>query len=155
MQVVFLHKTILLRLGTKDFRWTQPLGIFIAIISLLMFVKASAVMFDSWQSVRNFDSCAEFSGIKELNLLSGSEQLLAQMRFEDCKSSLFEVTGAQVLANQTNLTFRQTVTAIIEPIVMVFFWVGALLFSLFLLFSNSIVIPIEEVESIARPFKRK
>jgi hypothetical protein len=152
---MFLRKTILLRLGTKDFRWTQLLGVFLSIITVLMLVQSAAVMFDSWQSVRDFNKCVEYSGVRELSDLSGSEQLLAELRYQDCKSSLVDITGAQVPALQTNLTSRQAVTALVEPIAWFFVWAALFMFALFLLFNKAVVIPIEEVEAVARPFKRK
>ncbi|MEI7960868.1 MAG: hypothetical protein WCI04_00885, partial [archaeon] len=76
-----MRKTILLRLGGTNFQWTQVLGVFLTIITVLMLVKSAAVMFDSWQSVRDYNKCVEFSGVKDLETLTGTDQLLAQMRF--------------------------------------------------------------------------
>ena len=120
-----------------------------------MLVKSAAVMFDSWQSVRDFNTCTEFSGVKDLSMLSSAEQLLAQMRYDDCKDSLYEITGAQVPGGETTLTSRQAVTALVGPVAGFFFWAVLFLFSLFLLFNKTVVIPIEEVEHVVRPFKRK
>lgn len=153
--MVFLRKTILIRLGTRDFRWTQLLGVFLGIVSVLMLVQSAAVMFDSWQSVRDFNKCVEYSGIRELSDLAGSEQLLAEMRYQDCKNSLNDITGAQVPALQTNMTSRQAVTALVEPVAWFFVWCALFMLSLFLLFNKAVVIPIEEIESVSRPFKKK
>jgi hypothetical protein len=153
--VVVLRKTILFRLGSKDFQWTQVLGIFLAIITVLMLVKSAAVMFDSWQSVRDFNKCVEFSGVKDLSSLSSVEQLFAEMRYKDCKDSLYEITGAQIPASQTSMTSRQAITALVGPIAGFFFWAILFMFSLFLLFNKTLVIPLEEVESVSRPFRRK
>ncbi|OQA30866.1 MAG: hypothetical protein BWY55_00741 [archaeon ADurb.Bin336] len=152
---MFVRKTILLRLGTRDFRWTQVLGIFLGIITVLMLVQSSAVMFDSWQVVRDFNKCVEFSGINELSSLVGTDQLLAQMRFMDCKDSLYQITGAQIPAMQRSITSRQIVTALVEPVVGFFFWAALFLFALFLIFNEEVVIPIEEIEQVARPFRKK
>lgn len=150
-----MRKTILLRLGTRDFRWTQVLGVFLGIITVLMLIQSSAVMFDSWQAVRDFGKCVEFSGINELTSLVGTDQLLAQMRFIDCKDSLYQITGAQIPSMQRGMTSRQVATALIKPIAGFFFWAVLFLFSLFLIFNKSIIIPIEEIESVKRPFRRK
>ena len=72
--MIFLHKTILLRLGGRDFQWTQVLGVFLSIITVLMLIKSAAVMFDSWQSVRDFNKCAELSGVNDLDVLTGTDQ---------------------------------------------------------------------------------
>jgi len=150
-----LRKTILVKLGARDFQWAQVAGVFIGIIAVLMLVKSAAVMFDSWQSVRDFNKCVEFSGVKELASLSSTDQLLAQMRFDDCKSSLYELTGAQIPAMQKNMTTRQAATALVEPIGWFFLWAAIFMLALFLLFNKAIVIPIEEVEHVVRPFRKK
>jgi hypothetical protein len=152
---MFLQKTILFRLGSKNFEWAKVLGAFLAIITVLMLVKSAAVMFDSWQTVRDFNKCTEFSGVKDLANLSSAEQLLAQMRYDDCKSSLYEITGAQIPGAQTSLTSRQAATALASPVAGFFFWAILFMLSLFLLFNKTVVIPIEEVEQVSRPFKRK
>jgi len=152
---MFLRKTILFRFGSKDFQWTSVLGIFLGIIAVLMLIKSAAVMFDSWQSVRDFDKCAEFSGINDLTSLGSAEQLLAQMKYNDCKSSLYELTGAQIPASQVSMTSRQAVTALVEPIAWFFFWAVLFLIALSLLFNKSVVIPIEEIEMPTRPFHKR
>lgn len=120
-----------------------------------MLVQSAAVMFDSWQSVRDFNKCVEFSGKNELTSLVGSDQLLAELRFQDCKNSLYQITGAQVPAMQLSMTSRQAATALVQPVACFFVWAALFLLALFLMFNNAVVIPIEEVEQVARPFKRK
>ena len=155
LKVMFVRKTILLRLGTKEFRWTQVLGVFLGIITVLMLVQSAAVMFDSWQSVRDFNKCVEFSGKNELTSLVGSDQLLAELRFQDCKSSLYQITGAQVPAMQLSMTSRQAATALVQPVACFFAWATLFLLALFLMFNNALVIPIEEVEQVSRPFRKR
>jgi hypothetical protein len=120
-----------------------------------MLVQSAAVMFDSWQSVRDFNKCVEFSGINELTNLVGSDQLLAELRFQDCKNSLYQITGAQIPALQNKMTSRQAVTALVEPVASFFAWAALFLLALFLMFNNALVIPIEEVEQVSRPFRRR
>ena len=120
-----------------------------------MLIKSAAVMFDSWQSVRDYNKCVEFSGVNDLTNLTGSDQLLAELRFQDCKSALYDLTGAQVPALQKSMTSRQTATALVEPIAWFFLWAMFFMGALFLLFNKYIVIPIEEVEHAARTFRRK
>ena len=158
MKVVFLHKTVLLRLGSKNFQWAQTLGIFLAIITILMLVRSSAVMFDSWQTIKGFEKCSgdyleDVVSAKESNNFSG--ELLAEMKYQGCKDSFYEITGSQVPGGQTALTTRQAATAFVGPVASFFFWAGLFLFSLFLVFNKSVVIPFEEVETVARPFRRK
>lgn len=112
-------------------------------------------MFDSWQSVRDFNKCIEMSGVKDLETLEGSDQLLAQLRYSDCKDSLFDLTGAQVPALQKSMTSRQVATALVEPIAWFFVWAALFMLALFFLSNKAIVVPIEEVEHVSRPFRRK
>jgi len=146
---------ILLRVGGRNFQWVQVLGVFLAIITVLMLIKSAAVMFDSWQSVRDFNKCVEFSGVKELDSLVGSDQLLAQLRFSDCKDALYELTGAQIPAMQTSMTSRQVATALVNPIAWFFFWAALFMLGLFFLFNRAIIIPVEEIEHASRPFRKK
>jgi hypothetical protein len=157
-KVVFLQKKILFRLGTRDFQWTQVLGVFLAIITVLMLVKSAAVMFDSWQAIKAFDKCANdyLDGTvlaKESSSVSGA--LLAEIKYQGCKESLYEITGAQIPSSQVDLTSRQAATAFVGPVASFFFWAILFMFSLFLLFNKTVVIPIEEIETVARPFRKR
>jgi hypothetical protein len=152
---MFLQKHILFRLGSKDFQWTQVLGIFLGIITVLMLIKSAAVMFDSWQSIRDFNTCVEFSGVKEVSDLTGPEQTFAQLRYMDCKESLYEITGAQIPGGKTAMTSRQSATAFAGPVASFFFWAILFIGSLTLMFNKTVVIPIEEVETVARPFHKR
>jgi len=147
---------MLLRIGSNDMQLVKMVGAFLIVISVLMLVRSGAVMFDSWQSLKGFNNCVEFSGVKDLDLLQGSpDYLLAQMRYEDCKDSLYDITGAQVAGGETALTSRQFWTAILGPVAQFFWWAIVFLFALFLFNNSSIVVPVEEVEVPVRSFGRK
>lgn len=150
-----MRKTILVGLGGEQFAWGRVIGIFFVIITVLMLIKSAAVMFDSWQSVRDYNKCVEISGVKDLDALSSTEQLLAQLKYSDCKDSLYEITGAQVPALQKSLTSRQSATALVEPIAWFFFWAALFMLSIFFAFSRVIAVPIRELEHSVRPFRRK
>jgi hypothetical protein len=156
--VVFLHRAVLLRLGSKDFQWVQTVGIFLAIITILMLVRSSAVMFDSWQAIKGFEKCsADYieDTVSSLENNDSGGSLLAELKYQGCKDSFYQVTGSQVPSGQTSLTTRQAATAFVGPVAEFFFWAGLFVFSLFLVFNKSIVIPFEEVESVVRSFKRR
>jgi hypothetical protein len=154
---MFLQKTILFRLGTKDFQWTQVLGIFLGIITVLMLIKSAAVMFDSWQAISGFDACIESAGYDSKNLSDnlGLDYLIFQSKANECKSSFYEVTGAQVPGGKFSLTSRQAATAFVGPVASFFFWAILFIASLSLIFNKTVVIPIEEVETVARPFHKR
>ncbi len=134
------------------------MGAFLAIITLLLLIKSAAVMFDSWQSVRNFNGCANtyLDGLSAAQISNDSTlQVFEELRYQRCRSALFEVTGAQIPGTQITMTSRQAATSLLGPIAVFFFWFGFFLISLVLLFSKVIAIPVEEIEIAHRPFKKK
>jgi hypothetical protein len=137
---------MLLKIGSQDLQLPQMIGAFVIIIAVLMLINAGAIMFDSWGALKEFNSCVEMSGMNDMDVLDPAQQLLAQMRYSDCKSSLYEITGAQVKAGQTSLTSRQFWTALTGPISNFFIWMIVLLIGLFIYNNTSIIIPIQELE---------
>jgi hypothetical protein len=133
------------------------IGAFIIIIAVLMLLNAGAVMFDSWGALKEFNTCVEMSGVNDMDVLDSAEQLLAQMRYADCKDSLYEITGAQVKAGQTALTSRQFWTALTGPVSNFFVWMIVLLVGLFVYNNTSLIIPVQELEYEAKkkPKKKK
>jgi hypothetical protein len=154
---MFLQKHILFRLGSKDFQWTQVLGIFLGIITVLMLIKSAAVMFDSWQAISGFDACIESAGYESKGLSDnvGLDYLIFQSKANECKQSFYEVTGAQVPGGKFALTSRQSATAFVGPVAGFFFWAILFIGSLTLMFNKTVVIPIEEIETVARPFHKR
>lgn len=146
---------MLLKIGSQDLQLPQMIGAFIIIIAVLMLINAGAVMFDSWGALKEFNSCVEMSGVSDLDVLEPVQQLLAQMRYDDCKSSLYEITGAQVKAGQTSLTSRQFWTALTGPISNFFIWMIVLLIGLFAYNNTSIIIPVQEIEIDEKPKRVK
>lgn len=150
-----MRKTIFLRFGSRNFQWTQVLGIFLAIITVLMLVKSAAVMFDSWQSVRDFDKCVDDAFSVESSLQPELVGLIKELKYQDCKDSLYEITGAQIPGGKVAMTTRQIATALVQPIAWFFFWAAAFMLAFFLLFNKALIVPIEEVEHVSRSFRRK
>jgi hypothetical protein len=143
--VIPLGRVLLLKIGSQDMQLPQMVGAFIIIISVLMLINAGAVMFDSWGTLKEFNTCVEMSGVSDMDVLDSAQQLLAQMRYADCKDSLYEITGAQVKAGQTSLTSRQFWTALTGPISNFFMWMIGLLIGLFIYNNNSIIVPVQEL----------
>lgn len=141
-----MRKIVLFKIGAKDAQLPKMIGMFLIIISVLMLIQAGAVIFDSGIAVNDFGKCVERSGVKDLTDLSEPQQILAELRYQDCKTSLYQLTGAQVPGGETYLTARQFWTAFTGPVSVFFIWAIVFLFALFLFNSASIVIPIEQVE---------
>ncbi|MEK6958476.1 MAG: hypothetical protein AABW59_00360 [archaeon] len=152
-----MSKMILFKVGSKEAQLPKMIGGFLVIIAVLMLIQAGAVMFDSWQALKDFNTCVEFSGVKEMYNLDSAGQILAELRYQDCKNSLYEITGAQVIGADTTLSSRQFWTGIIGPVVNFFAWAIVFLFALFLFNSAEMVVPVEmaEVPLAARPFKKR
>jgi hypothetical protein len=141
-----LKKIILFKIGSRNAQLPKLIGSILTIISVLMLVHSAAVLFDSGIAVKNFDKCVENSGARDLELLSEPAQILAELRFQECKNSFYQITGAQVPGGETSLTTRQMMTSFTGPTSIFFIWAIVFLFALFLFNNTSIVVPIEEKE---------
>jgi hypothetical protein len=122
-----------------------------------MLIKSGAVMFDSWSALKGFSTCVETSGVRDLPMENNPDYISAELRYQDCRNTLYQLSGAQVLSDHSGLTQRQFWTALIGPISQFFVWAIVLLLGLFAWANPSIVIPIEEVtveSSFARRRKR-
>jgi hypothetical protein len=141
-----LRKIVLFKIGSVNAELPKMIGMFLLIISVLMLVNSGAGIFDAGLAAKDFDKCVENSGVKDLGVLSEAQQIFAELRYQDCKNSFFQISGAQVPGGSTNLTTRQFWTAFTGPVSMFFIWAIVFLFALFLFNSASIVVPVEEVE---------
>jgi hypothetical protein len=150
-----LKKIVLFKIGSRNAQLPKLVGSILIIVSVLMLIHFAAVLFDSGMAVKNFDKCVENSGVKDLELLSEPSQILAQLRFQECKTSLYQITGAQVPGGETNLTTRQAMSAFTGPTSMFFIWAIVFLFALFLFNNVSIVVPVEQVEFDLKTKKSK
>ncbi len=136
------------KLGQSSFYLTRLIGSFIVIAAVLMFFSASANMFDSWTALKEFPSC--------IASISPSNPELAQLQYMDCKQSLKEITGLQVLGGQSRISSRQFWSALLTPIASLFFWAAVLITGLAFYRSGEVVIPLEQaVVEIEEKKKKK
>ena len=113
----------------RNFHFKKLIGAFILFGSLMMILGATALMFDSWDTMKNFPDC-----IKKAN--QTNDAVLAQLKYTDCKTSLHDITGAQLKGGQTRLTTRQFWTGLLWPIANLFFWAVAFMIGLMLYSRN-------------------
>jgi hypothetical protein len=141
-----LKKFFLFKIGSSSAEFPKLIGSFLIVIAVLMLINSGASVFDAGVAAKDFDKCVERSGVKDLELLSEPSQILAQLRYQDCKDSFYQLTGAQIPGSRTELTTRQFLTAFTGPVGAFFVWAIVLLFALFLFNNASIVVPVEKVE---------
>jgi len=140
-----VRKLILFKIGSRNAQLPKLIGAFLLVISVLMLFHSGAIMFDSWQAVKNFNSCVDRAysidgTVPELTAI------LSELKYQDCKESLQEITGTQIVGGSMELTSRQFWTAFLGPVSVFFVWAIIFLFALFLFNNASIVVPVEQVE---------
>jgi hypothetical protein len=152
-----MRKLVLFKIGSKNAQLPKMIGAFLVVISVLMLIQSGAVMFDSWQSIKGFNECVDDAYSLETDS-TGISAVLSELKYQDCKESFRDITGAQVQGNQKYITSRQKWTAFLTPVSVFFGWAIVFLFALFLFNSASIVVPVEQVEiplGKPKPIKKK
>jgi hypothetical protein len=136
---------ILFKVGSRNAQFPKMVGAFLIIVSILMLVHSGAVMFDSWQAVKHFDNCVD-----DAYAMQGTNpelvSILSELKYQDCKDSLQDITGAQVAGGTKVLTSRQFWTAFLGPVSIFFIWAIVFLFALFIFNNTSVIVPVEKVE---------
>lgn len=133
--VVELKRIIFFKLGGKDFQLSRLIGAFVLVIAMLMLVRSAAVMFDSWDALKDYPSC--------LSQISTADAL-AQLQYMDCKQSLYNITGTELKGGQGMYSSRQFWTALLMPIAGLFFWAVIFLTGIMFYRTGNIVVPIEQ-----------
>jgi len=120
-----------------------------------MLLQSGAVMFDSQQTIRGFQECVDDAYSLDTDA-TGISAVLSELKYQDCKESFQEITGAQIPGNQKYLTSRQKWTAFLAPVSVFFAWAIVFLFALFLFNSATVVVPVEQLElDVSKPRKVK
>jgi hypothetical protein len=147
-----LKKIVLFKIGSKEAQLPKTIGAFLMIISLLMLFSSGALMFDSWQTVKGFEGCVDDAYEIEEGNTPELSAILTELKFQDCKDSLYQVTGAQIPGGAEYLTMRQKATAFLGPVSLFLGWAIVFLFALFLFNSATVVVPVEQIEiSLSKP----
>tara|TARA_Y100000310_G_scaffold327497_2_gene393971 strand:+ start:5690 stop:6121 length:432 start_codon:yes stop_codon:yes gene_type:complete len=142
---------MLFRLSSQDVQLPRLIGAFILLVAILMFVRAGAQMFDSWDTLKSYPDCIASIG-------SGTDEV-AQLQYMDCKDSLYGITGLQLKGAQDKMSTRQFWFALLGPIGNLFIW--AIVFLLGIVFYNTgnLIVPIEqsvrEIPDVKLPAAKK
>lgn len=129
------------RVAGKNVHLPKLIGAFILVAAVLMFVKASAVMIESWDTLKFINE----------DCLTTSDKY----SFDDCGdiASSMEIT---LRPDQTELTQKQIWSSLLGPIASMFFWVAILVIGLVIYKTGDLVIPIEEtVKELPEKKKKK
>lgn len=127
-----VHRMMVLRIGPKSLHLPKLIGAFIIIAAVLMFVKAGADMFESWDNVKELDYCLKNAAV---SLQLQDKQLCQQNAFW---------AGIYVRAEQKALTNKQVWSLLAEPIAALFLWAVVLIIGVMLYLTGRIIVPVEE-----------
>jgi len=153
---------VLYKIGSRDSQLPKMIGAFLIVIAVLMLIQSGARMYDSWQVLKGFDDCvskaADIStSVGDAQVQPALAQTVFELRYQDCKQSLYEITGAQIKGGETTIVpwSRTFFTAMINPIAMFFMWAIVFLIALFMFNSGEVIVPVEEAEIPLRPFHHR
>ncbi len=125
------------RLASRDVHLPKLVGAFIVFAALLLFLRAGANMFDSWNAVQSYPSCIQKIG--------SEVDSVAQLQYMHCKESLYNITGVQLRGDQDKLSSRQFWAALLGPIAEVLAWAVVFILGIIFYRTGNIVVPIEQV----------
>ena len=134
-----MRKVMYFKLAGKEVHMPKLIGAFILFAAMLMFVKASADMFNSWDSLKTSEECIG-------NIGADLPEELQMQQFGDCRDDLYYNTGIYLADSQAKPTSRQFWSALLGPIASVLFWIAILFLGWMLYRTGELVLPIEEVE---------
>ena len=147
-----MKKIVLFKIGSKEAQLPKTIGAFLIIIAVLMLISSGAAMFDSWQAVKGFEDCVDDAYAVDQGTTPELSAILTELKFQDCKESLYQISGTQIPGGNTYLTTRQKATAFLGPVSVFFGWAIVFLFALFLFNSATVIVPVEQIEiPLTRP----
>ncbi len=142
------------KIGGKLHR-VKLIGAFVVLVALLMFIKASADMWESWDAVKSFEGCMETVG--RCDTAQAGEEVFAkqdpceidewQKDYDACRADLRNSTGLNLQTGKAKLSWWQFVSALMQPMAAFFFWLAVLMAGWLVYISGRIAIPIVQAES--------
>jgi len=132
-----LRRIIFFRVAGKNIHIPKLIGSFVIFAALLMFIQASASMFDSWDNMKYYEDCIQNTDT--------SQGLLEQRtHFNVCADTLYKSTGIVVREDTARLTARQFWSGLLSPIAALLFWLASIFIGFILYRTGELVLPIEE-----------
>ncbi|MFH1544870.1 MAG: hypothetical protein ABIE23_02145 [archaeon] len=142
-----MRKVTYYKVGGKDVHLPRLIGAFVFFGALIMVLQSAALMFYAWDSMLAFPSCVSDT--------TGDDQI-DQLRYMDCKDSLYKSTGVAVAGGEGKINARQFFAGAVTPIAALFFWAIIFVFGIIIYKTGDLVIPIEEsVREIKETVKKE
>jgi len=151
---VFMRRLIYLRIGGRDVHMPKLIGAFVIFAAFLLFVQASAEMFDSWDSAKEVNRCLQVAAANNAREEPGPDL------YPDCRRLAVDYLDMAVRTGQEELTLRQFWGSLLGPIASVLIWLAVLFVGLIFYRSGELVLPIDETireipETPRRAFKKR
>ncbi|MEK6941568.1 MAG: hypothetical protein AABW85_01810 [archaeon] len=134
-----MRRLLFFRVGGRDVHMPKLIGAFVLFAALLYFIQASALMFNSWDNLKEVDSCLHDSGVDHFY----------------CQDIAFKSTGLYVRVDQSALSMRQFWGVLLGPIANVLVWLAVLFIGWLIYKTGDLVLPIEESERVLPEKKGK
>ena len=132
-----MKRLMFFRLASRDVHLPKLIGAFIVFASLLLFLRAGAHMFDSWDAIKNYPSC--------LQKIGSEADTVAQLQYLHCKDALYKITGVELRGDQDKISSRQFWVALLGPVAEVLAWAVVFILGIIFYKTGEIVVPIEQV----------
>ncbi|MCR4335928.1 MAG: hypothetical protein NUV57_05340, partial [archaeon] len=85
-----MRRIIYLKIAGKDVHLPKLIGSFIVFAAFLLFVQASASMFDSWDSAKEVDLCLQLAAANEARVEPGESM------YPECRGIAKDFLGVSV-----------------------------------------------------------
>lgn len=133
-----MRRIIYFRAAGRDVHIPKLIGSFVIFAALLMFIQSSAIMFESWETAKEVNSClAEASA--NLDRVEPGEDI-----YPECQAIARDYLDIRVHDGQEKLTTRQFWSGLLGPISSLLIWLAVLFVGYILYRTGELVVPIEE-----------
>ena len=142
-------------ISERNLKLVRFIGSFMVFGALIMILYSAALMFESWGAVKHYSMCmdsakADYASMKKIasaEQASGVSELevLAQLRYMECREALYKTTGIYPSKVQTELSIKQTFIAFVKPLGLMFFWAVVFFLGLILYNCRTLSISMEEI----------
>lgn len=132
-----MRKLIYIKFAGKEIHMPKLIGAFILLAAALMFVKASADMFNSWDALRESEKCIA-------RISTSLPEEITEKETQKCRDALYYNTGVYLNEGTGKPTSRQFWGALLGPIASVLLWLAVLFFGWILYRTGELVLPIQE-----------